>query len=214
LEKLIRYRQALALRNPNPEGLLKDKVDFTLLQQAQDDTWEEAIADDASGQIIYEEGERIAFRITNNHNQPIYVSVLDFGLTGAISLLHPIEGASEQLRAGGSIEVGLREGDEIDLEMPEDFPYCPDPNDSDVKAGLETVKLYATTHEADFSKLTQEGYRAVDLRSVRGTGTPLGQLLGMALTGEGTRDARRNRVSPNEEWTTVERSFSLRRKLI
>lgn len=214
LEKLIRYRQAIALRNPNPDGLLMDKVDFSILQQAQDETWKEINTDVSTDQILLKEGERIALRITNKHNKPIYVSVLDFGITGAISLLHPIEGANEQLRPGGTIEVGILEEDKIDLHMPDNFPYSPDPTDGVVNSGMETVKLFATTHEADFSKLIQEGLRAGDLTATKGTGTPLGQLLGMALTGEGTRDIRRNRVSPDEEWTTVERSFTLQRRII
>jgi hypothetical protein len=214
LEKLIRYRQGIALRNPNPNGLLIDKVDFSILQQTPEGTWKETIPDVSTNQILFKEGERIAFRITNNHNKPIYVSVLDLGITGAISLLHPIEGASEQLRPGGTIEVGILDEDRIDLHMPENFPYSPDPNDGVVDSGIETVKLFATTHEADFSKLVQEGLRAGDFASAKGAGTPLGQLLGMALTGEGTRDIRRNRLPPNEEWTTVERSFTLQRRMI
>jgi hypothetical protein len=34
------------------------------------------------------------------------------------------------------------------------------------------------------------------------------------LTGCGTRDVQRNRVPPDEEWTTVQRSFFLRPKTL
>ena len=212
LEKAARYRYALALRNPNEDSLLKGKVSFTLLRQAPDGSWTVAEPDEASGQIVFEEGERIAMEITNRHSAPIYVSVLDFGLTGAISLLHPIAGASERLEAGRSIQIGVRQGDEIELYMPEDFPYTPDPNDEVPAGGTEVFKLFATTHESDFSLLVQEGYR--DLGQGAGADTPLGQLLGMALTGQGTREARRNRVPSDEEWTTVERSFFLQRRMV
>ncbi|MFQ5858615.1 MAG: caspase family protein [Anaerolineae bacterium] len=209
LEKAVRYRQALALRNPDDDSRLKGKVEFILKRQKRDGSWVKAEPEDDSGLIVFEEGERIAAEIVNRHSAPIYVSVLDFGLTGAVGLLHPVAGASEQLAPGKSIQIGVRAGDEVELYMPDNFPYVPDPNDEEPVAGTETFKLFATTHEADFSPLVQEGVRAA-----RGAGTPLGQLLDMALTGHGTRDVRRNRVPPNEEWTTVERSFSLRRRAL
>jgi hypothetical protein len=38
--------------------------------------------------------------------------------------------------------------------------------------------------------------------------------LDLALTGVGTRDIRRNQVAPDEEWTTAECSFTLRKKAL
>jgi len=214
LEEMVRYQQALALRNPNDASLLKSKVEFALLRQAADGSWEKAAPEDDGGQIVYEEGDRIAARITNNCSASIYVSALDFGLTGAVGLLHPVAGASEQLAPGNSIETGIRQGDEIELYMPDNFPYVPDPEDEAPTGGTEVFKLFATTHEADFSLLVQDGYRAIGLRTARGAGSPLSQLLDMALTGQGTRDVRRNRVPLDQEWTTVQRSFLLRKRVL
>ena len=149
-------------------------------------------------------------RIVNHYSAPVYVSVLDFGLSGAVGLLHPIEGASEKLAPGGSIEVGIREGDEVTLYLPDNLAEVPDPEDGEPTGGTETFKLFATTHEADLSYLTQEGYRAVDTQLVKGSETPLEQLIEMALSGHGTRDTRRYRMPPDEEWTTVTRTFTLR----
>jgi hypothetical protein len=212
LEKAVRYRQALALRNPNDDSLLKGKVEFILKRGMPDGTWVVAEPEDDSGEIVLEEGDRVAVEIVNRHRSPIYISVLDFGLTGAVSLLHPVAGASERLAPGKSIEIGVRAGDELELYMPADFPYVPDPTDMEPAGGTETFKLFATTHEADFSGLNQEGFREIGLGAAKGAGTPLVQLLGMALTGHGTRDVRHNRVQPDEEWTTAERSFVLQRK--
>jgi hypothetical protein len=126
-----------------------------------------------------------------------------------------VAGASEQLAPSRSIHIGTREGDEVNLYMPEDFPYAPDPEDDHgVVGSTETLKLLATTHEADFSLLVQPGYRDLGARSFPGASTPLGQLLDMALTGQGIRDLRRNRVSPDQAWTTVERSFFLQRRTL
>lgn len=216
LEKAVRYRQALALRNPNEGSLLKGKVEFTLLRQRAGGGWENARPQDNGGMIVFEEGDRIASRIANHHTAPVYVSVLDFGLTGALGLLHPVEGASERLVTGKSVEIGVRDGDEIELYLPDNFPYVPDPEDAKKEpvGGTETFKLYATTHEADFSQLVQDGYRGIGTRGAKDAGTPLGQLLDMALTGLGTRDSRRNQVAPDEEWTTVECPFTLRKKQV
>jgi len=216
LEKAVRYRQALALRNASESSILKGKVGFWLRRQSAGGGWEDAHAEDNGGLAAFEEGDRIAARITNRHTAPVFVSVLDFGLAGAIGLLHPVEGASERLSPGQSIEIGVRDGDEIGLYLPGNFPYAPDPEDAKAKkpsvGGTETFKLYATTHEADFSQLMQEGYRDLVTRSAVGAGTPLGQLLDMALTGFGTREAKRTKVAPDEEWTTAECSFTLRKK--
>ena len=211
LEKAVRYRQALSLTNPNPDSLLKGKVELILKRQLSDGTWVVVEPEGGSGYIVFEERDRIAAEIVNHHTAPIYVSVLDFGLTGAVGLLHPVAGASEQLAPGKSTQIGVRVGDEVELYMPDNFPYVPDPEDKLPAGGTETFKLFATTHEADFSLLVQEGFRDIGLRTAKGAGTPLGQLLDMALTGHGTRDSRRNRVPADEEWTTVERSFFLQR---
>ncbi len=208
LEKVARYRQAIVLRNPNEESLLKGKIDFILKRQKIDGTWEVAEPDNASGYIIFEEGEHISCEIINHHDSPVHVSILDFGLTGAVTLFYPISGSNEQLEQGRSIQIGVRKGDVIELYIPENFPYVLDPEDTMPIGGIETFKLFATTHEADFSPLIQQGYRSI----TRGGGTRLMQLLGMALTGHGTRDSRRNRLSIDEEWTTIEHSFFLQKK--
>jgi hypothetical protein len=208
LEKAARYRQAIVLINPDEESLLKGKVDFILKRKKADGTWATAEPDNAGGYIIFEEGEHISCEIKNHHDSPIYISILDFGLTGAVTLFYPVAGANEPLEQGRSIQIGARNGDIIELYIPENFPYVLDPEDTMPIGCIETLKLFATTHEADFSPLIQQGFRSI----TKGGGKPLVQLLDMALTGHGTRDSRRNRVSIDEEWTTIEHSFFLQKK--
>jgi len=212
LEKAVRYRHTLGLCNPNPDGLLQGQVGFLLLRQGLDGVWVPAAPDETSGQVVFITGDRIALEISNYHRAPIYVSVLDLGLTGAISQLYPIAGAAEQLVPGRSIRVGVRVGDELELYLPNNFFFAPDPTDLTPTGGTETFKLIATTHAADFSPLIQGGYRGPGAERGADMQTPLGQLLVLALTGHGTRDARRNRLATDEEWTTVERSFYLRQR--
>jgi hypothetical protein len=212
LEKAVRYRQALALHNPSKDCALKSKVEFILKRRAIDGSWIEAKPEEQSGQIIFEEGERIAAEIINHYEAPIFVSVLDFGLTGAINLLYPIMGANERLVTEKSIRIGMREGEELELYFPEDFPYLPDPTDKKPIGGTEIFKLFATTQKADFSCLLQDGFRDISPERSEGTSTVLFNLLDLALTGHRTRDARQIKVHSDQEWTTVERSFILQRK--
>ncbi|KAB8314425.1 caspase family protein [Tolypothrix campylonemoides VB511288] len=208
LEKVVRYRQTLSLQNPNPDCLLKDKVKFILKRQAADGSWVAAEPENSSGQIVFKDGEQIALEIVNQHNAPIYIGILDFGLTGAVSLLHPIEGSNEQLAPGQSIEIGVRSGDEIQLAIPSDFPFVPDANKQVPIGETETFKLLATTRETDFTLRVQESFERRQVNN-----NPLRQLLDIAWMGDDGRDAIRSRLRnhrrPEEEWTTVERSFFL-----
>jgi hypothetical protein len=195
LEKLARYRNALTLQNPNPSSPLRGKVNLRLKRPAPDGEWMTVGEDE---QAVFDVDDVIAFEITNRHSAPVYVTLLDFGLTGGISLLFPPNRPSEKLEPGITMIYGQRPGEGIELWIPDEFP---------LSHGTETFKLFATTHEVDFSWLQQERVRDVD----RGFDTPLGRLFDMAYTGRGTRDARPTRLPEAEEWTTVERSFTLRR---
>jgi len=210
-ENIARYRQALSLVNPKEDHILKGKVDFILKRQKNDGSWVAAEPNDANGYITYQDGERIAAEITNRHNTPIYITVLDFGLTNAITLLHPVAGSSEKLESGRSIKIGVREGDEVVLYIPDNFPFAPDPKDAKAVGGIETFKLLVTTHETDFSILLKGGLRQANYYNRKDSIRPLTQLLNMALNGQGTRDSMRTRLSPQEEWTTLERGIFLER---
>jgi len=209
LEKFTRYNQVLILKNPNRESLLKGKVDFILKRRKTDGTWVLAQPDNASGYIIFEEGERIAFEIINRYDSPVYVSILDLGLTGAVDLLYPIAGANERLSPGRSIHIGVREGDVLELFIPPNYPYLSDPSDEISFGGIEIFKLIVTTQEADFSFFSSSGFRNI----TKNIQTPM-HLLEMAFMGNGSRDVIKNRLSPDNEWSTIERSILLQRNTI
>lgn len=90
------------------------------------------------------EGASLSFSVTNRGSIPLFVYVLDCGLTGNVGLVYPVQGSSDPLSPGRSIEIGTRPGEEIDL-------YVPD----EVNDGEEVLKLFATTREADLSPLFQ-----------------------------------------------------------
>jgi hypothetical protein len=199
LEKIARYRNALALRNPNSSSQLQGKVGFTLKRQQSDGSWTEATPDPASGHVIFHADERIAVEIVNRHSEPVYISVLDFGLTNGISLFYPPSRSSEKFEPGKpAVKIGEREEDRIDLFVPESFAY---------DAGVETFKLFATTQPADFSWLAQG-----QTRGALEEQTPLEQLFALAYTGGATRDVRPIKPTVGEDWITIERSFLLQAK--
>jgi len=193
LGRWCRYDHVRKLRNTDPGSVLEGKVAVELLRRRHGSPWQPI----APGETV-EEGDGLAIKVTNGHDAPIYVSVLDLGLTGAISQVHPVAGAHESLAAGGTLEIGTLEGDEIDVFLPEGFPYGPED-----RAGEELVKVFATARQADFRWLTQES------AAQRSSAHPLERLLRRTLHGARRGDTRR---VATDDWTTVERSFLVRRK--
>jgi hypothetical protein len=226
LEKRARFRAALDLTDP--QGPLYGKVHLALMGQAGGQwvergggmagggTTEEAGAAGGAGsgkaaaEAVFREGERIAFRVTHTHDAPLYLYLLDFGLSGAVSIVHPEQGGEQRPILRGEengILLGSREGEEIELFLPDGFPFDgmrPAP----ASGWVETVKLFATTRETDLSSLTQRAVRGADGASGDGD-SPLGQLLRMSMSGAGTRDLKKNRPEPEGDWTVVQRSFRL-----
>ena len=89
LERFTRYRNLLALRNADLGDPLAGAVDFFLLRRDEGDGWVEATPDD-SGRVAYRTGDLLAFRIRNRHSAPIFVTVLDFGLTYRLAQGHRV----------------------------------------------------------------------------------------------------------------------------
>lgn len=208
LAKIAKYRQTLALQNPDPASALRGKVGFTVKRQGDGGGWA-ALPVPTGGLPLINEGERISLTVTNGWIQPIYISILDLGVTGGMGLLYPVAGASEQLLPGGTLNIGLPPDEQIQLFAPDAFRAQMNPADPQTLTGTEVFKLIATANPADFSALVQEGAKDVD-RNTPGAGTPLMNLLTLAVWGTGSRDARVVRAAPAEEWTTVDRPFLFR----
>lgn len=209
LEKAARRKHALALTNPDPGSNLAARIGFCLMRQCAEGEWSEAVPEREGGEVVFHEGERIAIQIVNRHSAPVYLTVLDFGLSGSISQLYPVQGAAEALSPGKTITYGMRTGEELELYMPDSFPFDPDPIDKAPARGIEVFKLLVTLEPADFSPLLQESYRSLGDHLDGVIDSPLGTLLRMALTGSATRDVRRTRIPASEAWAAITRSFVL-----
>lgn len=206
LEKRARYRSAMELADPG--GPLSGRVQLAVLGRGGE-RWVERGVDEQGvtlAEPTFRTGERIAFRITHCHPSPLYFYLLDFGLSGAISLIYPAMGGQQKAASrDAATRVGTAEGEEITLTLPTGFPYGGDRRARQT-GWVETVKLFATTEEADFGALVQ--------RTVRDAGpplaeSPLSRLLRSSLTGHGTREMEVARPAAAGDWTVIQRSFRL-----
>lgn len=210
LETIARYRQALALTNPDPNSAFQGKFSLELLKLGADGKWYEATPDMAGGEIAYTEGEPIGFRVTSSHDREAYLALIDFEANGAVTPLRPDRtspAAQEKLRAGGSYDIGPLAKPVPTVTWPAGYPYV-DTIDRGLEAeAVETVKLFVTEQAADFSVLSQKGVRSGGTRKA----SPLGDLLQRTFQGSATRGVAMGPES-QEDWTTVSRTFVVKRR--
>lgn len=207
LEKAARYRLVLDMRNET--SALAGKVDVELFRRTGAGLEKPEV--DSDGEAMYREGDEMALKMTNRYGQPLFIYVLDLGLTGRVQLAYPVAGAEDGLEAGRTIEVGTRPGEEMALYIPDELPFAAASYGETQVEGVETLKIFVTTQPADFQPLKQGAYREWETGPA-GPVSSLGDLLAATFGGGGYRDFRRpvQRGTP-QDWTTLERSFRLRR---
>ena len=189
-ETVARYRNALSLDNPDSQL----KVEFNLLRESPDGSW---VGMATSGDSLVA-GDSIAFEVINHEDRSVFLSVLDFGVSGKVQLLYPPNKSSELLEAGQTLRVGCSQR-RIRLGLPEGFP-----GDS----GQEAFKVFVTLCETDFSWLQQAGTRSLD-----GPRSRLRRLFEAACCGPAQRDATFDAgEDENQDWRALVRSFELRRR--
>ncbi len=189
LEALARYRSALAL--DNPQSTLP--VEFTLHRETADGQWRRM---DSSGEVLTA-GDSVAFEVVNRAAHPVFVSVLDFGVSGRIQPLYPPNGRSEQLDAGRTLKIGTGQR-RIRLGLPQGFVG---------ERGRESFKLFVTTDETDFGWLQQAGTRSLATARSR-----LQQQFAAAFDGPRSRDAALDAPADGDaDWRAFTRAFELRR---
>jgi hypothetical protein len=188
LESIARFRNALAL--DNPASCLD--VEFNIYRVDPDGQLELA----NGGAFEFEEGERLAFEIINRENRNVFVSILDFGLTGRISLIYPPARAAEMIAAGQTLKVGVGQ-QRMTLGIPPE---------QQAPVGTETLKAFISTEETDFRWLQQGG-----LRSIGKDCGGLRQQFEAAYNGPATREIL---LENNDEgdWKAPARAFQVRRR--
>ncbi|MFK8016975.1 MAG: caspase family protein [Gammaproteobacteria bacterium] len=193
LETLARYQNALVLDCPNANL----DVEFNILRQNENNEWVSA----NGGDQVFHPGDRLAFEIINNDDRAVFASVLDFGLTGRVSLLYPPRRAGEMIDPGHTLRIGVRQ--KIKLSIPDDMPGT---------EGVETYKCLVATDETDFRWLQQDGMRSGDFGP-----SQLRRQFSAAYHGPTTRDSAiemddSDAEDEDVEWKSVNRAFILRRQ--
>ncbi|MEZ5463532.1 caspase family protein [Dokdonella sp.] len=189
-ETLARYRNALSLDNPDSQL----KVEFNLLRESGDGSW---IKMATHGESLVA-GDSVAFEVINHEDRPVFLSVLDFGLTGRVQLIYPPNKSSELLEAGQMLRVGCGKR-RIQLDVPAEVS---------ADSGQEAFKIFVTLEETDFSWLQQAG-----TRSLGGAGSRLRRLFEAACCGPRQRDASfEPEEDENQDWRSIVRSFELHRR--
>jgi hypothetical protein len=206
LEKVARYRLVLGLENAASE--LAGKVKVEILRKTLSGL--EAPEAGTDGWPVFYEGDNVAFKISHLHEKPLFVYLLDLGLTGRVQLVYPAPGAEDCLLPAIALEVGTQPGRGISLYIPDEFPFLSAGPGEEVE-GIETLKILVTTHPADFQPLFQSGVR----EGKSGPANSLDDLLLTTFGGGGyvKRDTRSQaeRIEGPEDWTVLTRSFRVRR---
>jgi hypothetical protein len=205
LEKVARYRLVAGLGNEG--SALAGKVEVELFRK--NGSGLEKLEPEPGSLPVLNEGDSLALRITNRHEKPLFVYVLDLGLTGRIALVYPAPGAENSLLAGRSVELGTLPGDDMALYIPDEFPFTAAGPGEEVE-GTETLKILVTTHSAEFQSLFQGG-----VREGRTVGSSLTDLLETTFGGGGYQNREwgsRDQNDGPEDWTALERTFRVRRR--
>lgn len=187
LETKARAQNVFALNHPQSSI----KAAFVLYRSTDDGvSWEKI---DANTRFV--QGDRVAIEIINNDNRDLFVSVLDIGLAGKVSMFYPPGHNSEKLKAGLTLKIGF-DHVKIPLFVPDNFH---------LSSGRETFKAMLSTDETSFSWLQQGGTRALSNDSV------LQKMMEQSLQGNNTRDPIVNWGAPSEDWQGINCSFELTR---
>lgn len=213
LETIARYRQALALENPDTASVLRGKFTLDLLKLGPDGKWLTAEPEVAGGQIVYTEGDAIGFKVSSTHDEAVFLALVDFGLTGSVTPLRPPPGspaAQEKLGPGNHYSIGPELKQPPTVGWAAGFPFIDNVDHTREAEAIETVKLFVTQQRADFSVLQQAGVRAVESTPR----SPLSNLLQRTFQGQVTRDIVMAPAAEvvADDWTTVSRSFVVRRR--
>ncbi len=187
LETKARAQNVFALTNP--QSTLN--VAFVLHRSTDGGvSWEKV---DGNTRFIH--GDRIAFEVINNDDRDLFVSVLDIGLTGKVSLFYPPGHNSEKIKAGLTLKCGF-DHIKIRLGVPDNF-HLP--------VGRETFKAMVSTDETSFAWLQQGGTRSLSSSSL------LQQMMSQSLQGNNTRDPIVSWGEPADDWQGINCSFELAR---
>ena len=152
LESVARLRMLATLANPG--STLSGLVDFEILRWSSPDECVPPLQDE-NGEMLFYEGDRLVLEIRNRASHPLYIHVLDIGLTGRICMAYPHDGSQEWLGRNQVHRAGFREGEDFTLYLPAGFDQLPEA----IRRDRETLKLIVSTSPGELRLLFQSGQR-------------------------------------------------------
>lgn len=221
LEKVAKFRGLLTMQYPQQDDLLRAAIRFEVQRRTADGLV--PAATDHESVPCFNEGERAEFVITNGGDETVYVSLLEFGVDKAISLLLPIADHVHETPGGHALERGqtlrlaadyfqadprfgaaVAEG--LPLRLPAGFPWAAEPDEAP-REGLITLRLLITCAPASFEFLTQDAARS------EGGGHPLMGMHRLYATGTGSRSflPTAPAVRAPEPYAVITRAVRVRR---
>lgn len=209
LEGYSSLRSIQALENPHANPLA-GKVGFRLLRRGDGGGWVRAEPSRPGGPVEFTDEEDFAVELFNQHTEAVFPYLLDLGLGGRIGLIYPFPDSWEPLASGQTILRGDRSGEELTFYVPETFPFYD--RGSRPAAGIQGIKLLATTEEVELRPLFQAAYRSLPGWRAEVAASSLGRLLARLCLGDSLREVRRGRSTQNVSWTTSEMQVLVRRR--
>lgn len=228
LESRARYDRLLDIENGNPASGLTGRVRLRVTRQAGEGSTAAVEPTQGDGLPSLEEGEVVDFEVVNDHDESVWITLLQFGCDGSISRLVPFPGhpafrpGGHRLMAGEALGIGeyyhqdtrFHYGEGFRAELPsEGFPWAAEPGE-DPTAGLVHLKLMVTLEPADFELVEQSPLLGPpDTRDPGARNHPLLDLARLYACGRGERGLVRCSAGEAErgDWTAVSRPFLVRR---
>src|SRR6185436_8018175 len=102
LEKVARHQLTLGLKNDG--SVLAGKVEAELFRWVGGGLVKPELT--TGGEEVFYEEEQLVLRIVHHHGKPLYIYVLDLGLTRRIEMLYPVAGAQKPLLPDRTLDIG------------------------------------------------------------------------------------------------------------
>jgi len=199
LEKIASFYNVLAIRNPDQQSKIKDKIKLRLLKvTGKDQNNSDIVAPverNSGGDMILTVGERVIVEVDNQSDQTLHLVILMCDSAWGITPIFPKANAEDTAVAAKSKRQTIRfKVNLLDYQKPVK-PNQPLPR--------EILRAIATTERIEFRSFWQESTRDLQSSSLE---TLMEKAMGVRL-GQATRSLEADPAV--KDWTTTELLFDI-----